>query len=142
MHNTILNLHRILNSKTKPTILYLTETKHIHIKFIWREALRDYKLTHTSPTLIDPTTNRRSFGTILATRMDVYKDATPIPTSAHLTNYIQAATLAPHDGSPIIAITTYMPQMRTKEQEQPYKDILTWIQQNITTKHPDTTIRK
>ena len=101
--------------------------------------MTDYKLTHTSPKL-DPTTNRRSVGTILATRRDVYKDVTPIPTPAHLTDYIKADTITPHDGSPIIAITAYMPQIYTKEQEQTYKDILTWIQQSITTNHPNTTI--
>jgi len=104
MHTTILNLHRILNSKSKPTILYLTETKHSHIKSTWREALTEYKLTHTSPKL-DPTTNRRLAGTILATRRDMYKDITPIQTPAHLTDYVKAATITPHDGSPIIAIT-------------------------------------
>jgi hypothetical protein len=49
MHNTILDLHRILNSKHKPTIINLTETKHSHIKSIWRDTLKDYKLTHTHP---------------------------------------------------------------------------------------------
>jgi hypothetical protein len=47
--------------------------------------------------------------------MDVYKDATPIPAPAHLKNNIKAATLTPHDGSPIIAITAYMPQIHAKE---------------------------
>ena len=124
MHNPILDLHRILNSKSKRIILYLTETKHNHIKSIWREALLNYKLTHAFSKL-DPTTNRRSAGTILATRKDVYKEATPIPAPAHLTNYIKAATFTPHAGSPIIAMTAYMPQIHTKEQEQTYKDILT-----------------
>jgi hypothetical protein len=130
MHNTILDLNRILNSITKPSILYLTETEYGHIKSIWREALRDYKRTHTSPKLY-PTTNRRSAGTILATRRDVYKVVAPIPTPAHLTDYIKAATITSQEGIPIIAITAYMSQIHTKEQEQTYKDILTWIQQNI-----------
>jgi hypothetical protein len=47
MHNTILDLHHTLNSKHKPTIINLTETKHKHIKSIWRDILKDYKLTHT-----------------------------------------------------------------------------------------------
>jgi len=113
MYNTILDLHYTLNSKAKPTILYLTEAKHGRIKFIWREALRDYKLTHASPKL-DPTTNRRLAGTILATRKDVYKDVTSRPAPAHLTYYIKAATITPHDSSPIIAMTAYMPQIHNK----------------------------
>jgi len=125
VHNNILDLHRILNSKTKPTILYLTETSHSHIKSIWREALRDYELTHTSPKL-DPTTNRRSAGTILATRRDVYKDVTSIPTPAHIIDYIKAAIIIPHDGFPIIDITAYMQKNRHQgTRDQNYKDILT-----------------
>jgi len=77
MHNTIMDLHHILNSKLKPTIIHLTETKHSHIKSIWRESLKHYNLTHTPPKL-DPDTLRRSAGTILVTRRDVYKEATPI----------------------------------------------------------------
>jgi hypothetical protein len=105
MHNTILDLHHIINSEIRPTQLYLTDTKHSHIKSIWREALKDYKLTPIPPTL-DPSTNRRSVGTILATRRDVYKEATRIQAPPHLTDYLKASTITPHDGSPIIAITT------------------------------------
>jgi hypothetical protein len=58
MHNTILDLQKIISTQKKPTIIHLTETKHSHIKSIGREVLKDYKLIHTDPTL-DPTTNRR-----------------------------------------------------------------------------------
>jgi len=134
MHNTILDLHRILNSKQKPTIIHLTETKHSHIKSIWRESLKDYRLTHTPPRL-DPDTLRRSADTILATRRDVCKEANPIQTPTNLKDYINAAEIIPHDGTPIITITAYMPQLHNKAQEKLYLDILTWVQQEIIPKH-------
>jgi hypothetical protein len=83
MHNTILDLQTIMNTQKKPTIIHLTETNHSHIKSIWREVLKDYKLIHTFPTL-DPTTNRRSGGTILAARRDTYKEVTAVPTPPHI----------------------------------------------------------
>jgi hypothetical protein len=55
MHNTILDLHHILNSKHKPTIINLTETIQSHIKSIWRDTLKDYKLTHTHTQNSTPT---------------------------------------------------------------------------------------
>jgi hypothetical protein len=93
-----------MNTQEKKTILHLTETKHNHIKSIWREALKEYKLIHTHPTL-DPTTNRRSGGTILAARRDTYKEVTRIPIPPHIGDYISASTLTPYDGSLIIAIS-------------------------------------
>ena len=65
MHNAILDLQNIMSTQKEPTIIHLTETKHSHIKSIWREALKEYNLIHTHITL-DPITNRRSGGTILA----------------------------------------------------------------------------
>jgi hypothetical protein len=123
MHTTILDLHYILNSKHKPTIIHLTEIKHINIKSIWRDSLKDYKLTHTHPKL-DPNTLRRSTCTILATRRDIYKEVTPIQMPTNLMDYIKAAKITPHDGTPIIAISAYMPQLHTTEQELIYLDIL------------------
>ena len=72
MHTTVLDLHNLLNTQTKSTIIHLTETKHNRIKTIWRQTLKDYKLLHTCPRL-DPTTNRRSGGNILVARRDTYK---------------------------------------------------------------------
>jgi hypothetical protein len=139
MHNTILDIHRILSTDNKPTIISLTETKHSHIKSIWRDILKEYKLIHTPPKL-DPTTLRRSAGTILAIRRDTYKEAIPIQTPTNLTDYIKAAKITPHDGTPIIAITAYMPQLHTKAQEQIYQDILKWVENNIIQTNKDTTI--
>jgi hypothetical protein len=138
MHNPILDLHHILNQLTKTTIIDLTETKHKHIKSIWIEALKDYKLIHTYPTL-DPTTNRKSGGTKLTVRKDTCKDSNAISPPPHIGDYIAAATLTPHDGSPIIAISVYMPQLHTKAQDTIYTEILTWIHTEITSKFPTMT---
>jgi hypothetical protein len=55
-------------------------------------------------------------------------------------DYIKAAKLTPHDGTPIIAITAYMPQLHTKAQEHIYLDILKWIEQHILQTNKDTII--
>ena len=127
-----------MSTQKKLTILHLTETKHIHIKSIWREALTKYKLIHSHPTL-DPAKNRRSGGTILAARRDTYKEVTEIPTPPHIGDYISAATLTPYDGSPIIAISTYMPQLHTKAKHNIYTEILSWINMEIISKFPTMT---
>jgi hypothetical protein len=67
---------------------------------------------------------RRSGGTILAVRRDTYKDATAFPSPTHIRDYISAATLTPHDGSPIIAISIYMPQLHLKAQDSLYTEML------------------
>jgi len=95
--------------------------------------------THTSPKF-DPTTQRRLAGTILATRLDVFKDATPIQTPTHLTDYIKVAIITPHDGTTIIAITAYMTQLHTKAPQLFFLDILKWVQQDIITNYKDTSI--
>jgi hypothetical protein len=127
-----------MNTQKKPTIIHLTETKHSHIKLIWKEGLKDYKLIHAHPTL-DPSTNRRSGGTILAARRDTYKEITAIPTPPHIGDYISAATLTPYDGSPIITMSAYMPQLHSKAIDTIYTEILTWIHTEITSKFPTMT---
>ena len=124
MHNTILDLQHIMNTQKKPSTIHLTETKHSHIKSIWREVLKDYKLVHIHPTL-DPTTDRGSGGTILAVRQHTYKEVTVIPASSHIGDCISAVTLTPYDGSPIKAISAYMPQLHTKAKDTIYTQILT-----------------
>ena len=127
-----------MKTQTKPTIIHHTETKHSHIKSIWREALKDYKLINTYPTL-DPTTNRRSGGTILAARRDIYNEVTAIPMPPHVGDYISAATITPYDGSFIIAISAYMPQLHTKAKDTIYTEILTWLHTEIITTFPTVT---
>jgi hypothetical protein len=138
MHNTILDLQNIMNTQKKSTLIHLTETKHNHIKSIWKEVPKDCKLIHAHPTL-DPTMNRRSGGTILAARRDIYKEVTAILTPPHIGDYVSAATLIPHDGSPIIAISAYMPQCHTKTTDTIYTEIPTWIHTEIITKFPTMT---
>jgi hypothetical protein len=55
-------------------------------------------------------------------------------------DYTKAAKLTPHDGTPIIAITAYMPQLHTKAQEHIYLDIPKWVEQYIIQTNKDTTI--
>jgi len=119
-------------------MIHLTETKHSHIKSMWREALKDYKLIRTYQTL-DLTTNRRSVGSILAARRDTTKEATAIHPPPHIGDYISAATLIPHDGSPIIAILAYMPQFHTKAQDITYTEVLTWIHTEMSSEFPTVT---
>jgi hypothetical protein len=44
----------------------------------------------------------------MAIKRDAYKDATPIIAPAHLRYCITTATLTPHDGTPVIAISAYI----------------------------------
>jgi hypothetical protein len=138
MYNTILDLQHIMNTPKKKTIIHITETKHNHIKSTRREVLKDYKLVHTHHTF-DPTTNKKSGGTILAAGQGTYKEVTAIPTQSHIGDYISAATLTPYDGSPIIAISAYMPQLHTKAKNKDYTEILTWINTEIISKFPKVT---
>ena len=135
MHNTILDLQHIMNTQKNTSIIHLTETRHSHIKSVWREVLKDYKLVHTHP-ILDPTTNRRSGGTILSVRRDTYKEVTAIPPPSHIGDCIFAATLTPYDASPIIAISAYMPQLHTKAKDTIFTEIITWINTEIRSKFP------
>jgi len=54
-------------------------------------------------------------------------------------DYISAATLTPYDGSPIITISAYMPQLHTKAKNTIHTEILTWIHTEITFKFPTVT---
>jgi hypothetical protein len=65
MHTKILDLQNILSKYPDPNIIALTETKHCHIKSIWRQALRNYKLVY-NPSLYNKHTKSCSGGTILA----------------------------------------------------------------------------
>ena len=119
LHNAILYLQHSMNTQKQPTIIHLTETKHSHIKSICREILKDYKLVHIHLTL-DPTTNKRSGGSILEARRDTYKDVTVIPTPSYIGDDISAAKLTTYDDSPIIAISAYVPQLHTKGKDTIY----------------------
>jgi hypothetical protein len=45
-------------------------------------------------------------------KRDTYENAKSIAAPTHLRDYISAAALTPHDGSPIIVISSYMPQLK------------------------------
>ncbi len=77
MHTTILDLQNILTIYTDTHIIAQTETKHRHIKSIWRQPLRNYKLVY-NPSLYDKHTKRCYGGTILATHKDAYPTINPL----------------------------------------------------------------
>jgi hypothetical protein len=66
-------------------------------------------------------------------------EVTPIPTPPHIGDYVSAATLTPHDGSPIIAISAYMPQLHAAAKDTNCTAILSWIHTEIITKYPKVT---
>jgi hypothetical protein len=74
-------------------------------------------------------------------RRDTYKDANVIFPPRHIGDYISAAKLTPQDGPPIITISAYMPQHRTKTQDTIYAEILTWIHTEFLSKFPAMTTR-
>ena len=116
MHNTILDLHHILSTPTKPTILHLTETKHSHIKSIWKEALKKL-YTHPHITEIRPRHKSKINMHYPSHTKRHLQPTTKISAPIHLRDFITAATLTPHKGFPIIATSAHMPKIHTKEQE-------------------------
>jgi hypothetical protein len=44
MHTTIIDLQSLLHAQPQPIIIALTETKHRHVKSIWRHTLKNNKL--------------------------------------------------------------------------------------------------
>ena len=92
MHSSITDVIMILRNKERiPDILALTETKHSHINSLWRITLQQYKLHHNVPE-INPETNRRSAGTVLAINKTKFTSSTSIDVPSHLTGYLTAAT--------------------------------------------------
>jgi len=126
MHTTLLDLQDILNKQTPPQILALTETKHRHIKSIWRHTLRNYKLIY-NPSLYNKSTKRASGGSILAIHSPNYKNIEPIRVPPPYQPYLAIAKLTPKNGTPLIAISAYLPQLNTPEGKQSYQDTLNWL---------------
>ncbi len=139
MHTTILDLQTLLHAQSKPTIITLTETKHRHIKSIWRHALKHYKLVY-NPSLYSKQTKRTSAGTILAIHKDAYTNITPMQTPIPLQPYLSLALLQPTNGSKTIAASTYMPQYITPQGQQIYREVLDWQTKLLTDNHPDLPI--
>ena len=139
MHNTIQDLQHIMNTQKQPTIIHLTKTKHNHIILIWREALKDYKLVSTYPTL-DPTTNRKSSGIILAARQDTYKGSNRNPhTTTYRRLYIRGHThpiwWLPHHSN----IGLYATAPHKSKRYNLYRNPYTWIHTEIISKFPTVT---
>jgi len=102
MHTTIIDLQNVLTNQPDPHIIALTETKHHHIKSIWRQTLRNYKLVY-NPSLCDKHTKRCSGGTILAIHKNAYSTIKPLHIPPYQP-YLAIALLTPKAGSDILAI--------------------------------------
>jgi hypothetical protein len=113
MHTTILDLQNILTDHPDPHIIALTETKHRHLKSIWRQALRNYKLVY-KPSLYNKHTKRCSGGTILAIQKNAYSTTKPLLIPPSYQPYLAIALLTPKAGSEILAIAAYPPQHQTQ----------------------------
>ena len=114
MHTTVLDLHDILNTHTKHQIIALTETKHRHIKSIWRYTLKNYKLVY-NPSLYNKKTKRAFGGAILAIRSDAYSTIEPIAFPTPYQPYIAMVLLQPLVGTKLITIAAYLPQSTTAQ---------------------------
>jgi hypothetical protein len=139
MHTTILDLQDLLNNKPKPQLIALTETKHRHIKSIWRHTLREYKLIY-NPSLYNRSTKRASGGAILAVHSKAYTSIEPIRVPNPYQPYIAIAKLTPKQGTTLIAISAYLPQSKTPQNKQTYQDVLTWLASLLTQQHPNLPI--
>jgi len=136
MHTTIKDLHKILTTQPDPHIIALTETKHRHIKSIWRQTLRNYKLVF-DPSHYNKHTKRCSGGTILAIQKNAYSTIKPLYIPPPYQPYLAIALLTPKAGSEILAIVAYLPQHQTKIENQTYKDTLHWLHILLTIEHPN-----
>jgi endonuclease/exonuclease/phosphatase (EEP) superfamily protein YafD len=139
MHTTILDLKKILDTHPEPHIIALTETKHRHIKSIWRHTLKNYKLVY-NPSHCDKQTQRCSGGTILAIHKNAYPTIKPIHVQSQYQPYLAIALLTPKTGSDILAIAAYLPQHQTRKDTQTYQDTLQWLQTLLKTEHAHTPV--
>jgi hypothetical protein len=139
MHTTILDLQKLLITHSDPHILALTETKHRHIKTIWRQALRNYRLIY-NPSLYNKSTKRCSGGTILAIHKNACQTIQPLHIPPQYQPYLAIALLTPKTGSEILAIAAYLPQHLTKIDTQIYHDILHWLNNLLTSEHAHTPV--
>jgi hypothetical protein len=139
MHTTILDLQNLLATQTPPHIIALAETKHRHIKSIWRHTLKGCKLVH-NPSLYNKHTKRCTGGTILAINTTTYSSIEPYKTPSHLQYHIAMALLTPKVGSKIIAISLYMPQHNTAPGNKTYNKALQWLNRTLTKDLPHAAV--
>ena len=136
MHSSITDVIMILRNKERiPDILALTETKHSHINSLWRITLQQYKLHHNVPE-INPETNRRSAGTVLAINKTKFTSSTSIDVPSHLTGYLTAAVAVPYARPTILAVALYMPQLNSPSTKSLYGEILDWIKDTTELRYP------
>jgi hypothetical protein len=131
MHTPILDLQNLLTTQTPPHIIALTETKLRHIKSIWRQTLKGYKLVH-NPSLYNKQTKRCTGGIILAINTTTYSKIEPYPIPINLQHHIAMALLTPNTGSKIIAISIYLPQHNITQGKEVYKEVLLWLNKTLT----------
>ena len=139
MHTTILDQQKLLTNHPEPHYIALTETKHRHIKSIWRQILRSYKLVY-NPSLYNKHTKRCSGGTILAVHKSAYTTIKPIKVPPPYQPYLAIALLTPKAGSEILAISTYLQQHQSKPDTRTYRDTLNWLHTLLTTEQPNTPV--
>jgi len=139
MHTTILDLQNILATQPSPHIIARTETKHCHIKSIWRHTLKGYKLVH-NPSLYNKHTKRCTGGTILAINTNRYPKIEPYQTPLHHQHHIAMAILTPKAGSKIIAVSLYMPQRNTTQGNLTYNEALQWLNKTLTKDLPHVAV--
>jgi len=124
MHTSILDLQDLLNTNSKPQIIALTETKHRHIKSIWRRTLKNYKLVY-NPSLYNKIEDKRASGGVIVTiRSDAYTTIELIAVSTPYQPYIAIDLLQPGVGSKLITIAAYLPQPTTTQGKLEYQTIL------------------
>jgi hypothetical protein len=135
VHTSILDLQNLLNTHPKPQIIALTETKHRHIKSIWRHTLKSYKLIY-NPSLYNKKTKCASGGAILAIRSDAYTTIEPIHVPTPYQPHLAIALLQPGVGTPLITMSSYLPQPTTAQGKLEYQAIFHWIAKLLYDEYP------
>jgi len=139
MHTTILDLQKLLTNHPEPHIIAPTETKHRHIKSIWRQTLSNYKLVY-NPSLYNKHTKRCFGGTILAVHKSAYTTIKPIQVPPPYHPYLAIALLTPKVGSEIRVISNYLPQHQSTPDTHTYRETLNKLRTLLTTEQPNTPV--
>jgi hypothetical protein len=139
MHTTILYLQKLLAAHSDTHIIALTETKHRHIKSIWRQTLRNFKLIYNQ-SLYNTHTKRCSGGTIVAIHKKAYSTIKPLHIPPPYQPYLAIALLTPKAGSEILAITAYLPKHQSKIETQTNQDTRQWLHTILTAEHSHTPV--
>ena len=133
MHTSILDLHDLLNTQSKPQIIALTKTKHQHIKSIWRHTLENYKLVYNL-SLYNKKTKRTSGDVILAIHSDSYVNIQPV--TVPYQPYLTIGLLQFKVGTKLMDIAAYLPQPSTSQGKLYYQALLQWLAKLLNDEHP------